>query len=104
MNAMNRGSLRAIAISLSAMRDHIQTISENEANKELGGDRQPALEYKYDGTSTDLEEAAIFINQAIRILRQIAPDPTDYEDWPREVKVPDLPCSIHYGSFDSDWE
>ncbi len=96
MNAMNRGSLRAIALTLEQIRDMLEAMSDCEQNKENGDYQQPPLESKYESSSVKLEEAAIFVNQAIKNIRNIAPNAADFEEWVNDASVPDAECSIEY--------
>ena len=103
MNSTNRGALRGIAISLAAMRDAIEGMSSCEEHKEYGC-VSPPLEGRFDTTSVELEEAAIFVNTAIKILYSIAETPADFEEYIGTEKTPEnVECVIDFGNVQSRW-
>ncbi|MBQ4075049.1 MAG: hypothetical protein IJD39_07600 [Clostridia bacterium] len=103
MNDVNRGALRGIALSLSSMRDAIEAMCLSEWIKEDGYD-SPPLSNRFSTTSTELEEAAIFVNKAIKIIQSISNKPADFEDRIGERVVPeDIDCIVDYGDTESRW-
>ena len=103
LNSTNRGALRGIAISLAAMRDAIEGMCLCEWSKE-DGDNAPPLEGRFSSTSSELEEAAMFVNAAIKVLHSIAEKPADFEEYIGVRKVPeDVEYVINYGDDESRW-
>lgn len=96
MNATNRGVLRGLSLSLVSIRDILEAMSDAEAVKEDGSDGQPGLYNRFEGTATDLEEAAMSIDLAIRILQYVVPDKADFEDYIEGAKVPNEPPETEY--------
>jgi len=96
MNATNRGVLRGLSLGLMSVRDILEAMSDAEQNKDLGGDGQPPLDGKFDSTSADIEQAAMCIDLAIRIMQSIAPDEADFEDYLEGIEVPEELPKVQY--------
>lgn len=94
MNATNRGILRGLSLSLAAVRDIVQGMSDAEQRKEIGGEGRPALDDRFIGTSADLEQAAMGIDFAIRIMQYIASEEADFEEWIEDAEVPNQPPDV----------
>lgn len=101
MNAMNRGAIRGIAMAVDSLREIVQGMSYAEESKENGYNGGVALDDKgYYSTSGNLEEAAICLAKAVKILRYVSEDAADFEEYVKGAKTSEekVKCILDYGA------
>lgn len=79
MNAMNRGSLRAIRQMLQGIKDVLDAIVDAEEDKENAYDGGVPIESKHGCYSGDLEEVADHIMEAIGEIDDLIDQEADWE-------------------------
>lgn len=79
MNAMNRGSLRAIRVMLDKMDGILIDICNTEAAKENGDYGGVPIENIHGETSTKLSSISDLLEDAIAEIDELIPDECDWE-------------------------
>lgn len=101
MNDVNRGALRGMAISLATLRDALEAMCNAETGKEDNMRCGSLITARFDTTSTELDEAAILVDKAIKIIYSIAENPADFESSLGTPVNSDVPVVIVYGKDNS---
>ena len=79
MNAMNRGSLRAIKTMLEKIDSILIDICNSEASKECGGNGGAPIEAQHGETSSQLSSISDMLEDVISELDDLVPDECDWE-------------------------
>ena len=80
MNAMNRGSLRAIRQTLRCIDNLLVAMINAEANKEMGGNGGAPFPDERQFVSDKINDVSELLREAIDKLDEIAEQPADWEE------------------------
>ena len=81
MNAMNRGSLRAIREMIRDIDNLLIAIANAEGEKECGGNGGAPIEAQRGNNSDSLKRVSSMLEDAMDEIDEIAEREADWEEW-----------------------